>query len=219
MDRDSEDLLQRIELNLRLGKLDSLFLIIPTLFGIAYALLQYYFKTVGEIWIITLIPILIVSVGYPIYIGYYRGAIKLNSILERARGWIYMANGFVIYTLFITRRIVGQNTVLYIPLAIITLPSYFFIVRIFAPWLGHSILSLFDKKYSERDRSIFAETGTAAGTLTISLYLIVNIQLLARESYWIAFYIIGMAISFLIFHMYLEYTSLRKRVMNSFNYS
>jgi hypothetical protein len=42
-------------------------------------------------------PLLIVGLFFPFYIGYLRGAIVVDSILERIRGWIYFTTGTSIY--------------------------------------------------------------------------------------------------------------------------
>jgi hypothetical protein len=42
-------------------------------------------------------PLLIVGLFFPFYIGYLRGAIVVDTILERIRGWIYFTAGTSIY--------------------------------------------------------------------------------------------------------------------------
>jgi len=201
-----EELSKRIELSMRVGKLDSLFLVIPTVFGVAFALLQYYFKTMGESWIIILVPILVVSVGYPIYIGYYRGAIKLNSIVERARGWIYVLNGLLIYILWVALRFVQEN----LPLFYSILPNIGFafafvgIEYYMSTWLGRRIVSLFGNEYSVEHKEIFRATGSSAGYLVIMLVIAIYI----RES-WVA----GVAILLILFSHIIAESHARKLVL------
>jgi hypothetical protein len=42
-------------------------------------------------------PVLIAGLFFPFYIGYLRGAIVVDTILERIRGWIYLTTGMSIY--------------------------------------------------------------------------------------------------------------------------
>jgi len=202
--------LKRIELNTRLGKLDSLLLVIPTLFGIAFALSQYYLKTIGEVRLtITLVPILIVSVVYPVYIGYYRGAIKLNSIVERARGWIYVANGFVIYILMtIVWPLLGLLAIVASPLNLImsliivagAMAAIAAINTYLSKWLGRRILSLFDKAYSQLHSEVFVTTGSSAVLLASALFFLANVQILG-ESYWL---VIAVAILLVLYQRRIE---------------
>ena len=174
MDNDLERKIEEINIKLRLGKLDSLFLFIPTLLGIAFSLSQFYLRIVEQEAIVTVFtPILILTVGIPIYIGYYRGGISLDSIVERARGWIYLANSFLVYTYFLIATVFFgeaiQTPVAYHPESMIYLLlaplgglacgsiSYLMSQRV-----GSRILSLMYGRPSKQDERAFEYTGSAS---------------------------------------------------------
>lgn len=172
---DLEELQRAIELKLKLGKLDSLLLFVPTLLGLAFSLLQYGLGLIKQpIDVLFIAPALLLGIGAPIYIGYYRGGVKLDSITERARGWIYLIVGLSVYLL---PPIVG--------LLDAWLPNSYWLVRLFSfltmftvgyisSSIGEGILSLTDKKPSRKDRNIFSATGFAASLLASTFIVAVD---------------------------------------------
>jgi len=177
--------LNEIDLKMRLGKLDSLFLLIPTLTGIIFSVVQYSLKGIADVdLIIDLLPILILNVAVPLYIGYYRGGIKLKghlSILERARGWVYLAAGTLTYAFLLvvalTVRVIYPEFVrlmthldpflgdLIAPIvnaALIT--TFAFTVWGGSSHIGVRFLSLFEVKVSNEHRQVLGQTARA-GTI------------------------------------------------------
>jgi len=167
MDKYLERKIEEINIRLRLGKLDSLLLLIPTLLGIAFSLSQYYLRIVKEGEIAVFISILILTAGLPIYIGYYRGGIILDSIVERARGWIYLANGFLVFMILVVADILETMFKLeYV------YPAYllFFLAGIcagiinltVAQRIGSKVLALASMKSSGGDKRTFTYTALSA---------------------------------------------------------
>jgi len=168
----NEELMKQIELRLRLGKLDSLFLFLPGLLGLTLSLLQFYLGIIrDQSGIVTFIPILMIGIGMPVYVGYYRGGIKLDSVVERARGWIYVVCGLSTYMLPTVGRMVDRF-----------LPEPYWVIRLLVvaaltatlvmslgAKIGIGILSLFGGKASEQDLQVFRNTLLAA--VYLALYL------------------------------------------------
>ena len=91
-------MLKEIGRNMPIGKLDSLFLLIPALLGLSLTVTASTFRGwKNEEVIMLTASLLVIAVVWPIYVGYIRGGIIMNDILERARGWIYLSIGVVIY--------------------------------------------------------------------------------------------------------------------------
>jgi len=168
----NEELMKQIELRLRLGKLDSLFLFLPGLLGLTLSLLQFYLGIIrDQSGIVTFIPILMIGIGMPVYVGYYRGGIKLDSVVERARGWIYVVCGLSTDMLPTVGRMVDRF-----------LPEPYWVIRLLVvaaltatlvmslgAKIGIGILSLFGGKASEQDLQVFRNTLLAA--VYLALYL------------------------------------------------
>jgi len=176
-DKTPEELLREVGLKLRLGKLDSLFLLIPTVLGIVLSLLQFYLGIIGErSGVIAFIPILVIGIGFPIYIGYYRGGIKLDSIVERARGWIYLLGGIPAYVSPTVQKIVEESIPTPLDISggvaftIMCTPSIFV-----ATTVGSRILSLFGIRPLPKDMEAFKNTGRASLFLGASLSYMVTI--------------------------------------------
>ncbi|MDE1852220.1 MAG: hypothetical protein KGI38_00550 [Thaumarchaeota archaeon] len=53
-------------------------------------------------------PLLILAVVFPLYVGYMRGVIELDSLSERARGWVYLIYGSGFYSLLIVSSQIGH---------------------------------------------------------------------------------------------------------------
>ena len=79
-------------------KLDRLLLSATSLLGLIFGISQIIIGGMDSL--IFFIPFIILIWLWPIYIGYIRGAIVLDHILERFRGWIYLIGGIFIYGCF-----------------------------------------------------------------------------------------------------------------------
>jgi len=75
----------------RIEKMDDLLLFYTALAGLIPYVLQL---ALGKAFMAYYaLPILIYVLIAPTYIGYYRGAVKLDLIEERVRGWVYLITG------------------------------------------------------------------------------------------------------------------------------
>jgi len=168
---ESEGLAKRIESRLKLGKLDSLFLFVPTLLGIGFSLFQYYLGIIKEpSAMIALMPILIVGIGMPVYIGYYRGGIKLDSMIERARGWIYLVGGAGNYIALMAVAIAAVS------LPVVFALPYFvlvFVIMVLASCIalriGFRIATLFGERISFTDCLALVYTVLSSSLLGLTL--------------------------------------------------
>jgi len=74
-------------------KLDDLFLYLSTVPTILFTVIQV---ALGEEMLIYFLPILIPTF-VALYIGYIRGAITVNTLGERFRGWMYLIAAILLY--------------------------------------------------------------------------------------------------------------------------
>lgn len=79
----------------RLQSLDDAFLFSIGSTSVAFAFLEAALGGMNALLLST--PLLIAGLFFPFYIGYLRGAIVVDTILERIRGWIYFTAGTSIY--------------------------------------------------------------------------------------------------------------------------
>jgi len=83
----------------RLDKLDNAFLFIISVLGLFVTIIQTYLS--GTRGLIEALPLLVLGIPIPFYIGYIRGAISISQpdkqIVERLRGWAYLTVGVGAY--------------------------------------------------------------------------------------------------------------------------
>lgn len=149
---EKEEFLNSEEIKVRKGtkssgsvdKLDALLLAIPSIIGIFGILIQLIinvFISFTEIIYYIALPALFFTIVIPLYIGYWRGVLVKNSIIERIRGWIYLVLGTVLYiisivvvfTLIILTLLLSfLNIFLIIIIIVLTISFfYFLVIRIF----------------------------------------------------------------------------------------
>jgi hypothetical protein len=92
---DNEEVVRRIETKLKIGKLDSLLLFISSSLSSILTIMRLIIGEYNSI--ILFIPLLLSGWFMPVYIGYLRGAILLDSTVERIRGWLYLIFGVGFY--------------------------------------------------------------------------------------------------------------------------
>ncbi len=151
-----------------------MFLFIPAVFGTIFSLLQFYLGVIRQQTdAIAVLLALLLSVGFPVYVGYYRGGIKLDSITERARGWIYLLNGLYSYVYPMLQDLVRSRIPNeYSMLNDITTFGLAFPVVFIARKIGSRVLSLFGKTTSANDKEAFRNTGMAATFLGLDFNMI-----------------------------------------------
>jgi hypothetical protein len=99
------DLDNTIEQKLRLGKVDALLLYLASFQTVILTLSQIFLGS----WALLYYPAIFVFVAVmPIYIGYVRGAITINSLVERTRGWMYLIFGTVMYLAVLSVWVLGR---------------------------------------------------------------------------------------------------------------
>lgn len=80
-----------------MDKLDDAFLFIVSFIGLLITIIQASIFGTDVKSLVEILPLLILGMGIPLYIGYFRGAISIapvnDSVAERMRGWIYLIMG------------------------------------------------------------------------------------------------------------------------------
>jgi len=79
----------------KLEKLDAAFLFVLSFVGIIVSFLQVTVINLGAF--IEALPFLTLGILLPFYVGYLRGAIEVDTVEERMRGWIYAIIGTTYY--------------------------------------------------------------------------------------------------------------------------
>jgi len=177
MGREIEKRIDDFELRMRLGKLDSLMLFMPTLLGLTYTLLQY--AVLGTALLSYFIPVLFFGILMPIYVGYVRGAVKLDSIFERARGWIYFFAGILSYTAIVIGQLaVKTQTGLESKVAyLVIVGGVSTMIYPISAHIGKTLLSWFGDKTTEFDKDRFRLTSSAAFMFSVAFATLADFRL------------------------------------------
>ena len=151
--------------------LDSLLLFLSSgsslFFSIIYLLLGYPELVLG------FIPLLMLGLVVPVYVGYIRGAMILDTLEERVRGWIYFCVGSTVY---ISQAIIWflGKTLKNLPSPIGSIASALLGTSGFVPlgyfvgkgtltnWISNSILQIFNQKLTILTEKIFEDTTSSA---------------------------------------------------------
>jgi hypothetical protein len=149
---DSNVFLSKATKKYREGKLDEAFLFIISIIGLLFTIVQVYLNQLNGI--IQLIPLLILGVAFPFYIGFIRGAIQ-DSIVERLRGWIYLIVGVSAYCALIMFELNNVYSWLFFVFAFVAIASI------------HQIEKWFKDIFSfeETSQNMFAYSGAVASSL------------------------------------------------------
>jgi len=144
-----------------------------TLLGTVFSLLQYYLGMMRQqTYLVLFVPVFLMGIPLPIYVGYYRGGIKLRStacaLVERARGWIYLSSGLYGYLYSTAAYLIREIWPSSFAAAGLTIVLGLFPVLL-AARIGSGFLSLFDECPSSRSMQVFKSTGLAAYFLGISI--------------------------------------------------
>lgn len=157
----------------KMDRLDRLLLNATSLLGLIFGISQVIIGGMDSL--IFFIPFIILIWLWPIYIGYIRGAIVFDHILERFRGWIYFIGGIFIYGCFssvyyfrIKPRIDLSNLeYIYIVIFVLLIIGFIF-------YLDKKYFDFFNYQLSENDKKILSRTYVNLITIGIisTLYLI-----------------------------------------------
>jgi hypothetical protein len=82
----------------KIERLDNAFLFVISLIGLLFTIIQFYREGVSGL--VEIAPLLVLGTVVPFYVGYIRGAIECNALIERVRGWVYLTVGVIAYFAF-----------------------------------------------------------------------------------------------------------------------
>lgn len=166
-------------------RFDEIFLFITSVLGLffslLYALLGYQEIAIG------FLPLLIIGLAIPIYIGYIRGAILLDMLEERIRGWIYFLSGVAIYLGSAILLIVDEllttfgfpakpfQATFYVGGCLIL--GYFLGRGRLHRWFCRSIHKAFNHEITELTEKIYRETSSSAHLIGIMFFASLTISL------------------------------------------
>jgi hypothetical protein len=209
-----------IEKKLTLSKLDSALLFFSSslslAFGVGYALL-------GIEWLRFYIPMLLLGWFMPIYIGYVRGSIILDSVEERIRGWIYFIVGLGFYVInplsnFILEKIFGPSSYFSI---LIMLPESLIVGCTIGYLSGTVISDVFKIQYKELQKEAkeaFLETRLSAIFLSNLLIPISKIDLsnfTVSLNFSLVFLIIAVFAWLLLLALIIKYEKKARRLLRN----
>ena len=205
-----------------LSKLDSALVFFSSslslAFGVGYALL-------GIEWLRFYLPMLLLGWFMPIYIGYVRGSIILDSVEERIRGWIYFITGLGLYvinplSIFLLGKIFGSD-------------SYFVYLIIFPESLivGYSIgylsatviADIFKVRYKDlqkETKEAFSETRLSAILLSNLLIPISTIdfsKFTISLNFALVFQIISVFVYLLLLVLIIRFEKKARRLLRNLN--
>ena len=154
-------------------KTDFLLLHLSSLLGIIFIFLQILIGGIKAI--ILFIPLIILVIILPIYIGFIRGAIFLDLVIERVRGWHYLIIGCLFYLYLMLISFIDE--IFDIPSVTYFVPSFIigFISSDISHLLSKKLFHIFGiKEITNSDRSILKKTVLGAIILGISMSFIVS---------------------------------------------
>jgi len=158
---------------------DEFFLFITSVLGLFFSFL---YSLVGYPEIVYgFLPLLIIGLVIPIYIGYVRGAILLDTLEERVRGWIYFLIGVFYYSALVIFFVINK-LLLVLNVEFETLSGLFIFIGTFLigyflgrrslyRWFCRNIFKAFDHKMTELTDKIYADTSESAVYTGIFFYL------------------------------------------------
>lgn len=130
--------------------------------GLIISFLQINMNDLTQV--IEALPFLVLGVLFPFVVGYLRGAIELDSIEERMRGWIYFLIGTSSYfAFFITFRIKASYLIT---------ESVFILILIFGVLMTNILLKWSKRVFRIQNPSIqYAYSGTVLGAAICAFLL------------------------------------------------
>ena len=167
--RRSTELADSIDHKLRLGKADALLLYVASLQTVILTLSQILLGS----WTLIYYPAILLFVAVmPIYIGYVRGAITRNSLVERTRGWLYLIFGTALYLAVVLVWVLGRVSIVFKAVQIVV----FFLLGWLSAWavpvVGKGILNVLGGPVDESALESFTWTGEATMWMSFMLAFI-----------------------------------------------
>ena len=158
-------------------KLDYFILLIP-------AFISILFPLIFESYLFLIFPGLVLGWLLPVYIGYWRGSIKLESTLEKTRGIVYLWNGLLAYAFLallvaVTLPFSIENPFDELILFIIVFGA----IPVFLwPKIKSGLLEVVEEDVREKATETLTKTMQAGEALNLSLYGF-TILIYALQSY------------------------------------
>lgn len=160
------DLADAIDQKLRIGKVDALLLYVASFQTVILTLSQVFLGG----WTLVYYPAIFIFVAVmPIYVGYVRGAITRNSLVERTRGWLYLIFGTVYYLAVVSVWVLGRvSTIIRVAQMAVFLLLGWLLART-VPVSGDKILKALGGSADESTLESFERTGEAILYLSLTL--------------------------------------------------
>lgn len=149
----------------RIGKLDSALLFLTSAISIIFGMFQILLGYIPAL--IRIIPALILGWFGPFYVGYLHGAIRTNTPVDRARGWVYLIFGTANYGVIIFIELVPI-----IPLSFLIGFCSACFLTIFSIILPCGVFSLYNRSPSASEQYGINITVVAVFLLSLGLWLI-----------------------------------------------
>lgn len=152
----------------KLERMDRLLLFACGFYGIVITLTQYLGAKTWASYIATLA----FGVAMPVYVGYYRGAIMIDSVVERARGWMYLVFGTIAYVVWIWVWYEGERSPIIMAFSAAAFFGLVVALVIVAPAFGKRIVRALGGTIDSSVRNSFLRTGQAIAWMSILMSFI-----------------------------------------------
>lgn len=171
----------------KLRNLDSFLLFLTTVFGFSFSLIWALLSQREIAYGFFLL--LIIGLAIPIYIGYVRGGIVLDTLEERVRGWIYFLYGVTVYVVsialgFVSQLMLGTVVEIFSGLLAFTgtfLLSYYLGVGKLRRWFCQMIFKIFDREMTKVTEKIYSDTARSAFYTAVLLYAAFAVSMFATS--------------------------------------
>lgn len=175
---DLNDFQEYIERKSKRDKLDTLLLFSSSSLSIVFTIISAILRYQD---LVIFLPILFLSLFMPIYVGYVRGSLILDSAQERARGWIYLIIGSVLYisTVVITMvlpDVVSSFVYLVSFLSVVIFLAILMYFSIFKNIIGNKILDILGQKPTDETDHSFFLTFTSSVFLAFFFVVLITIR-------------------------------------------
>jgi hypothetical protein len=145
----------------KVEKLDDAFLFSLSIIGLLIPIIQLL-RNNEIVSLVQIIPLLILGVGLPFYVGYIRGAIN-DSLIDRLRGWIFLIVGVNTYFAFLLfTSIAGVLSLLSFAFGFVAFAS----IENTEKWFKASF------GFEETPRTLLAFSGTVFSSLILAYGLV-----------------------------------------------
>ena len=175
---DLNDFKGYIERKSKRDKLDTLLLFFASSLGIGFTIISAILRYQD---LLIFLPTLFLGWFMPIYVGYVRGSLILDSAQERARGWIYLSIGTVLYIsmVFIPTVLTDVESSLAYFLSFLSgviFPSILMYFSILKNYIGNKILDILGQQPTDETDESFLSTFMSSLSLVIFFVSLISIM-------------------------------------------